>query len=408
MGALRIIYFAEIFPSTSETWIHHEISELQQLGCEIKVFATRPRPSDIPPELLNFAAITTYLPDLPRTCRSSVWRILKAALLVPVLGGLVFDTKGLRLRVQVIRDLVYVGHILPRAVDFAPRFLFAHFAGTRTNLALFCSLIMGVPFGFKMHAADVFKRVALFRLKTASASQVMTISAYNIEFIRQHYPDIDVSRFNIHRCGLPLNEYSFQPPNRVSDIPTIVAVGRLVRMKGFNILLRASRVLKDREFKHHITIIGDGPERKNLDALVAELDLQGIVTFKGYLGPHSVRESLLRSSLFVLPSVWDPLDGTQDGIPVALMEAMALGVLVVSTATSGIPELIKHGITGFLTAPNDHLALAEQIQRCCSLDTQSKASILLAAREMVEKHHDAQRLAIILRDRLVSSLLSNA
>lgn len=400
--ALRIVYFAEIFPSKSETWVHHEILELQRLGCTVKVFATHPRPNSVPDELKGFLGITSYLPELSCPLSKALLRILRPCLLLPVAKGLMCDAKGLRRKAQVLRDLIYAGFFLPFVMDFRPDCLFAHFGGTRTNLAMFCSMLSGLPFGFKMHAADIFKRVALFRLKVARSAQIMTISRYNIEFVRQHYQDIDTSRFQTHACGIPLHDYPYQSSRQVSDVPTILGVGRLVRMKGFDVLLRASRLLLDLGFQHRVVLIGHGPEQETLERLRVSLGLQHTVAFKGYVGPHEVRGTLISAAVFVLPAVWDPIDNTQDGVPVALMEAMALGVPVVSTMTSGIPELVEAGATGFLARPNDHVDLSTQIKRCCELDDESREMMLARARRKVEQNHDAQKLTWDLHSRLRS------
>ncbi len=400
---LRIAYFAEIFPSLVETWTHYEIVELQKLGCTVRVFVTHPRPRNVPKELQNFFAISTYLPELPRPYSSAVARIFGGGLLGIVAPEFLSDAGGVRCKAQVVRDLIYTGLFLPFVTDFRPDWLLAHFAHTRTNLAMFCSALTGVPFAFKMHAADVFNRVALFRMKVERAARIMTISDYNIEFMRRNYPDIDVSRFQKHACGIPLNDYRFQLASPVSEVPTILGVGRLVRMKGFDVLIRASRALLDRRFRHRVTIVGDGPERAALESLCNDLGLRGTVSFKGYCGPNEVRAMLLASSVFVLPALWDPIAGTQDGIPVVLMEAMALGIPVVSTSTSGIPELVEDGVTGFLAPPNNHVALAAEIQRCCDLDTGSRETMLRAARRKVERNHNAQSLASALLDMLTSS-----
>ncbi len=393
---LRIAYFAEIFPSKSETWVHHEILELQRLGCIVRVFATHPRPKSVPDELRGLFAITSYLPELSCSLSTALLQILKPCLLLPVARGLMCDAKGLRRKAQVCRDLIYAGLFRPFVTDFRPDCLFAHFGGTRTNLAMFCSMLSGLPFGFKMHAADVFRRVGLFRLKVARSAQIMTISRYNIEFIKEHYQDIDTSLFQEHACGIPLHDYPYQPSRQESEVPTILGVGRLVRMKGFDVLLRASRLLLDLGFRHRVVLIGHGPEREALEQLCLSLGLQDTVAFKGYVGPHEVRSILISSTVFVLPAVWDPIDNTQDGVPVALMEAMALGVPVVSTTTSGISELVEAGVTGFLARPNDHVDLAAQVRCCCELDDESREIMLAAARRKVEQDHDVRNLTLTL------------
>lgn len=390
--SLRIAYIAEFFPSKSETWVHHEIDTLQRMGCTVQVFATRPKPENVPSELNHFVALTTYLPELCAEWRSCFKTLSDPSLLKPVLTGLIDDCSGVRRRAQVIRDLIYVSKLTPAISHFQPDIVYAHFAGTRANIALFLSLISKVPFAIKMHAGDVFNRVALFQIKCTSAARMLTISNYNIDFIRSHYPDVNATRFDRHTCGIPLPEYPFQPVHAVDETPIILAVGRLVRMKGFDVLLRASRILLDQKFLHRVVIIGDGPERTRLERLRSKLNLDEVVDLKGYVSPNGVRTELSTAALFALPAIWDSAASTQDGIPVSLMEAMALGVLVVSTTTSGIPELIQDGVSGLLAGPNDPAALAQKIRHGCELSGAARLEMLRMARKKVEADHDAEKL----------------
>ncbi len=391
---VRVAYFAEIFPSESETWVHHEIIALQRLGCAVRVFATHPKPKNVPSELTHFIGLTTYLPELRWDSRLCIKILPKLGLLKPVLAGLFSDCPGFRSKAQVIRDLVYLGMFSPAVLRFKPDILYAHFAGTRANMALLFSLISEVPFAIKMHAADVFHRVGLFRLKTRRAARILTISDYNINFMHRHYPDVGAFRIDRHACGIPLHDYQFQPAQSANGTPIILAVGRLVRIKGFDVLLRASRILLDEGYKHSVVILGDGPERTKLERSRSELKLDEVVALKGYASPNEVRTTLRAAALFVLPAIWDGVAGTQDGIPVALMEAMALGVPVVSTTTSGIPELIQNGLNGLLAAPNDAYALAQQIRHGGEMDTVARLEMLRMARKKIETDHDIEKLTV--------------
>ncbi len=393
---LRIAYFAEIFPSKSETWVHHEIAALQSLGCIVHVFATHPKPQNIPSELTHFCDLTTYLPEIHTDKYTCIKTLGKHRWLQPVFKGFISDCPSLRHKSQVIRDLFYAIRFAPDVLHFKPDLLFAHFAASRANIALFLSLISRIPFAIKMHAVDIFNRVALFRLKTTKAARVLTISDYNINFIGSHYPDINIAHFKRHACGIPLNEYQFQPIKSVVGVPIILAVGRLVRMKGFDILLQASHILINQGFQHRIIILGDGPEMAPLERLCSKLDLAKVVELRGYTRPNEVNTLLRTAALFVLPSVWDPVAGTQDGIPVALMEAMALGVPVVSTLTSGIPELIQDDVNGLLAIPNDEESLALRIKYGCEMGSAARIEMLNMARQKIEADHDIEKLTEIL------------
>ena len=392
MNPPRIAYFAEIFPSKSETWIHHEIDELLRLGCEVCVFATHPRPDRLAEELKRFAEMTIYLPEQMRSVVAGLREIARRSLLLPVIKGFISDAPTIRLKTQVLRDLLFAGFLCPHVRQFDPDILFAHFGGSRTNLAMFHSLLIGKPFAFKMHAADVFTRVALFRLKSNLAKYVGTISRFNIDFMGKSYPDIDVSRFSIHKCGLPLGTFAYTPKSTLSSPPRLVSVGRMMRTKGFDVLIRASYEMNRRGITHSLMIIGDGPQRPELEGLIDSLGLRDTVRLPGYCSPSEVQRTLREADAFVLPVVWDPVLNIPEGVPVALMEAMAMGLPVVSARTAGIPELIEDGISGFLAKPGDSTDLATVIGRLLELSESERAKMTRAAREKIVADHDIEKL----------------
>lgn len=392
MSAPRIAYFAQIFPSKSETWIHHEIDQFRRLGCDIRIFASHSRPDGIAEELKRFAEMTIYLPDQTRSIVAGLREIAHRSLLQPVIHGLFSDAPTLRLKAQILRDLLYTGFFFPHVRRFNPDILFAHFCGSRTNMAMFHSLLTDKPFAFKMHASDVFTRVAFFQLKSALAKWVGTISRFNVDFMLKSYPDIDVSRFTIHQCGLPLNTFAYAPKSTLSFPTRLVSVGRMVRTKGFDVLIRASYEMKCRGLIHRLVIIGDGPQRPELEGLIDSLGLRDIIRLPGYFGPGDVQRALREADAFVLPVVWDPILNVPEGIPVALMEAMAVGLPVVSARTAGIPELIDDGISGFLAKPGDSTDLATVIGRLLELSDSERAKLTQAARDKIVVDHDIEKL----------------
>ena len=389
---LRIAYFAEIFPSKSETWIHHEIDQLRALGCEIRVFATHSRPDSLASEFQRFAELTTYLPDQMRSVRAGLRQIAHHSLLLPVVKGFFLDASTFRLKAQILRDLMYTGLLFPHVQRFNPDILFAHFGGSRTNMAMFHSLLSGRPFAFKMHAGDVFTRVGILQLKSALAKWVGTISRFNIDFILKSFPDIDASRFSIHRCGLPLGTFTYAPKSTLSSPPLLVSVGRMVRTKGFDVLIRASHEMKRRGITHNVVIIGDGPQRPELVELIDSLGLRDTIRLAGYCSPSDVQQALREADAFVLPVIWDPRLNIPEGVPVALMEAMAVGLPVVSARTAGIPELIDDGISGFLAKPGDSADLATVMGRLFELPDLERLKMTQAARKKIIADHDIEKL----------------
>ena len=250
------------------------------------------------------------------------------------------------------------------------------------------------PCVIKSHAADVFSGAALFSTKVNQAARFYTISRYNVDFIAKHYPKADTRRIKIHGCGIPMDVMTFKADraNKIGDRPTLLSVGRLIPMKGFDVLIEASKLLKDQGIDHRIVIIGDGDQKEALRDQTEKLGVADRVEFRGFRTPAEVLEALYSASIFAMPSLWDGGKSTQDGIPVALMESMACGTLAIASRLSGIPELIEDRTSGLLIEPGDSHSLAKAIHTALSMSESERQEITARARETVEKKHDIQKL----------------
>lgn len=169
-------------------------------------------------------------------------------------------------------------------------------------------------------------------------------------------------RVAVHRMGIDINQIPFQPQSRQNLPLRLITVSRLIEKKGVEFALRALGQVKkcNPELDWQYTIVGDGPLREQLQQIAVESEIMDRVSFRGSLPHAQVKEELRSSHVFVLPSV-TASNGDVEGIPVALMEAMAAGLTVVSSYHSGIPELIADRKTGFLTPEKDVGALTDSI-----------------------------------------------
>ena len=141
----------------------------------------------------------------------------------------------------------------------------------------------------------------------------------------------------------------------------IVSIGRLVPKKGLNFLIEACAILRDRNINFRTVIIGDGEERIDLENTIYELSLENHVTLAGALAQSDVVDHLSRSEVFALPCIIGD-DGDMDGLPTVILEAMALGIPVVSTRLAGIPEMIVHQCNGLLIEQKQTFELADALQ----------------------------------------------
>jgi colanic acid/amylovoran biosynthesis glycosyltransferase len=268
----------------------------------------------------------------------------------------------------------------------------AHFISHAATTAWVISELTGVPFSITAHANDLYVRPALLDEKLHEAEFVATISEYNREFIRTECGK--ARRVELVHCGVDTELFSFRQRN---SYRRLVCVARLESTKGQADLLhafaRAPREVPDLT----LDLIGDGVDRARLEHLRDQLGLGPEVHFHGALRTDQVRALLDEADIFVLPSLRHP-SGRMDGIPVALMEAMASGLAVVATRLSGIPELVIHEETGLLVTPESPDELAAAICRLVR-DPELATRLAHAARERVRRHFnlgtESDRLATL-------------
>lgn len=269
--------------------------------------------------------------------------------------------------------------------------LHAGYGTTPATVALLTSRLAGRPYSFTLHAYDIFLPNPLLPQKARGARFFTTISHFNREFIGTAHPAVDRSRLEVVHLGVDLQVWTPRAGEPRNAVPVCLSVANLVPFKGHDVLLRAAALLQKAGTPLRLVLIGDGPLRRDLEALAGTLGLSSQVTFAGRLGSEQVRVHLECADVFVLPAVVDA-EGNRDGIPVALMEAMARGVPVVSTRVAGIPELVIDGQTGRLTAPGDPEALAAALSALLT-SAPLRQSLISAARAHVEAEFDIARTA---------------
>ena len=203
------------------------------------------------------------------------------------------------------------------------------------------------------------------------------------------YPWIKEEKIGVVHCGIDINE--FTPGKKIRNkILKILSVGRLHEQKGFEYLIRACELLK-REWGLDFVcdIIGDGKERPELEEIIREIDLQKEVHLSGAVDQHGVRKAMEKADVLVLPCV-AAASGAMDGIPVVLMEAMSMGLPVISTMISGIPELVRNG-AGLLVEPGNVKELASAIEKFAGLDHDKREEAGRRGRSIIEKEFNLKR-----------------
>jgi glycosyltransferase involved in cell wall biosynthesis len=394
----RIAYLVSRFPVTTETFIVRELDEIaRRPGVSARVYSLFPAPSG--------ARHAVALRWLPKAACSTPLRA--AAGLAWCLGRHPLRTVGAL--AHVIMDYSRRPSLLGRAlVAFAacaahvPEIagsadhLHAHFATYPALGAWLAHRLTGTSYSFTAHAHDIYVHQLALRRRVEEAQFVVAISDYNRRLI-EDLSGSDTPMHTIH-CGVDLVNYRFRPiaPPRSGPVRAL-CVASLEEKKGHRFLLEAL-ASEPRLERMELHLVGSGKLREELEGQARRLGLGERVRFHGSRPENEVAGMLRRAHLFVLPSVVDR-SGDMEGIPVALMEAMATGVPVVSSRLSGIPELVRDGQTGLLADPGDVGALGSALLRCLD-DSDGCLERARAARRLVEReyelHANAGRLAHLL------------
>jgi glycosyltransferase involved in cell wall biosynthesis len=276
--------------------------------------------------------------------------------------------------------------------------------GTRTTtLACVTAMLSGRDYSFTTHAYDIYRPNPSLVWKTNGARFMRTISQFNKRYIEDVYRGTEPSKVRVVYLGVDTALFCPQAPNGKPPGPVrLLAVGNLIEKKGHAVLVRACRLLLDQGYRFHCAIIGEGEQHDAIQQEVARLGLTGHVELLGGRTHDEVRRQLQQSQVFVLPCV-DARNQNEDldGIPVALMEAMAQGVPVVSTTISGIPELIEDGVSGLLVPEKDEARLAGALGQLIR-DKDLRAALGSGGRRRIEDRFDlaanVKRLAGLYRE----------
>jgi colanic acid/amylovoran biosynthesis glycosyltransferase len=394
-----IAYLLKMYPRFSETFVLAELLELERQGARLHVFSLK-KPNDgvFHADVARLRARVTYVPESvlldPRPYaaahRETFGRDRRRY--VRALGA-----AAARRRSTTMKHFLRAGYIAPLLRRHGITHVHAHFASSPAAVALHLHRLTGVSYSFTAHAKDIYIDTtdqASLAAKLRAARFVVTVSDFN----RAHLSALAGSNGIVRIYnGVDLDRFA---PNGVrgDDPPLVLAVGRLIEKKGLSDLVRACALLRARGLSFRCMIVGKGPLERELKRLARELKVGDLVELAGPRPREQLLELYRRASVFAAPCVVGS-DGNRDGLPTVLVEAMALGVPVVSTDVTGIPELVENGNTGIVVPQHAPEALADAIERL--LDDRLTALALAAgARARIEQEFDLRRNVAQLRSLL--------
>lgn len=375
-----------MFPALSQTFVLHEFLELRRQGAPVRLIAlARSRERLRQPE-------AEFLLDEVRYVRRRSWRAWLPALLhvlrrhpIGLARAVVHSARHREPRglLGLLDAVVLVQLCSVTGVSH----LHAHSANQPARAAHLAWLISGLPYSLTAHAVDLYvPRPEVLAPRVAAARAVVTCSASSQDYL-QRTLELAPGTVRLLRHGLPLQAFASLPRAPVEG--RLVTVARLVEKKGLDVVAAALAQLVADGRDLHWHLIGSGAQRAALEQLVERLGLSQRVRFLGEGTSEQVREQLSSAFAFVLaPRVL--ADGDRDGIPNAILEAMASGVPVVATAVSGVPEVVRDGETGLLVEPEDPRRLADAIARLLD-DPALRHRLAAAARAWALEHCDLTR-----------------
>jgi len=385
---IRMAYFLSRYPAISHTFFLKEILGLREIGFEIETASVNPpdRPtSQLPPREAAEARNTYYLKQI------GAWGALYTLVTITFSHPKVVF-RGLRAAASLgrwdlslrIYALFYVVEAFLLGLWMSRRglrHLHVHFGGAVSTVAMLAAEAWGFDYSMTIHGPEEFYEAEQCYLprKIERAKFIFCISDFCRSQLMKYSHPVHWNKMHVVRLGVDTEE--FRPVSREAKVPLqIVCVGRLVAAKGQHILLQAFSRVRSKGQAVHLTYIGDGPDRTSLEREVAEYRLGEHVTFRGALNHDQTREQMAKADIFALASF-------AEGIPVALMEAMAMGIPCVSTSVAGIPELIRDNVDGLLVPPSSAESFASAIESLV-LDHALRERLGTTGRAHVVEHYN--------------------
>jgi glycosyltransferase involved in cell wall biosynthesis len=392
----RIAYLVSQYPATSHTFISREVAALRGAGVQVDTFSVRlPSPAEIGDKSMAGQASSTFtVLDQPATRFISAQLVTMATQPVAYLQTLALALRhrppglgGLVLSLAHFAEAAVLARELKRQKITR---LHNHFANSGATVGLLASKLQPMPWSFTMHGISETDYPAgmLLGRKIAAADFVACVSYFaRAQAMRLVAPD-HWAKLHVVRCGLDFSALPARP--RSDSAVRVICVGRLSPEKGQTGLIEAFRPLAGDNSGLELMIVGDGPELKRLKALATRLGVADRVRFAGRLGERDALQQIAAADILVLPSF-------MEGLPIVLMEAMAMGTAVIASRVAGIPELIEDGKSGLLFTPSDWIELEACLRRVAG-DDRLRKRLAAGGRKAVKDRFNIERSANQLRD----------
>lgn len=389
---MTIAYLINQYPKVSHSFIRREIAGVEASGLRVERFSIRSCSSELVDEedkqelektrVILGIGIIGLIFALIRTGLTRPMRFVRAFSLMLQIGW--HSERG------VWRNFAYLAEacvLLRWFSELGIAHVHSHFGTNSTTVAMLCRTLGGPPYSFTVHGPEEFDKVQAIALteKIERAAFVVAVSSFGKSQLyrwceRQHW-----SKIHIVHCGVD-ELFLTQTPVPVPDQPRLVCVGRLTEQKGHLLLIEAAGRLAAESLPFKLILVGDGPLRSEIETLMAQYGLQDRVEIMGWASSREVQQQLLASRGLVLPSF-------AEGLPVVIMEALALSRPVISTYVAGIPELVEPNTCGWLVPPGSVESLTEAMRTALQAPVETLEQMGRAGVHRVSEQHDAAKEA---------------
>jgi glycosyltransferase involved in cell wall biosynthesis len=385
-----LAYLCSFYARLSHSFIRGEVARLRALGHTVHTFSIRPiDPGELVSEEVRRAdeATETILKVNParlvaaafREAVRSPGRFFEAVRLAATTG-----MPGVRGRLWSAFYLVEACHLAGRLRALGVDHLHVHFADGASTVAMLASLLTDVPFSLTIHGPAEFDKPEALALREKIGRSHFTVAVcdFGRSQLFRWADHADWPKVQVVRCGLDARYIGREPtPAPETETPRLICVGRLSEQKGQLLLVEAAGRLAAEGLRFEVVLVGDGPLREPIEALIDRLGLRDRVRLAGWMSNEQVRDEVARSRAMVLPSF-------AEGLPVVLMEALALGRPVVSTYIAGIPELVVPGVCGWLVPAGSVDALAVAMREALAAPAEDLGRMGRAGAALVADRHD--------------------
>lgn len=403
---MTIAYLVNQYPKVSHSFIRREIAGIEACGIQVARFSIRSCGSElVDEEDKRELEKTRFVLGIGKV--GLLFALLRVAITRPIrfLSALWLMLQvGRKSERGVLRHLAYLAEacvLLGWFSELGIAHVHAHFGTNSTTVAMLCRALGGPPYSFTVHGPEEFDKAEAIALteKIKRAAFVVAISSFGKSQLYRWCEHEQWSKIQVIHCGVD-DMFLTQAPIPVPDQPRLVCVGRLCEQKGHLLLLEAAGQLVAEGLSFMLVLVGDGPLRTEIETMITRLGLQDHVEITGWASNSEVHQHILASRAMVLPSF-------AEGLPVVVMEALALSRPVISTYVAGIPELVEPEICGWLVPPGSVETLTNAMRTALQLPVEKLEQMGRVGAFRVAQQHDAaieaSKLAALFRSNIEKS-----